>query len=56
MDFTLTDEHKELKSTVRAVVTMQSPYGGAPLATDLLSDPITKAGVDRVLTLARVPA
>src|SRR5262249_48582097 len=30
----------------RAVVAMQSPYGGAPLATDLLSDPITKLGVD----------
>jgi len=38
--------HPELKDSVRAVVTMQSPYGGAPLATDLLSDPLTKAGVD----------
>ncbi|HVE83662.1 MAG TPA: alpha/beta fold hydrolase [Myxococcales bacterium] len=38
--------HPELKSSVRAVVTMQSPYGGAPLATDLRSDPITRLGVD----------
>lgn len=38
--------HPELKQDVRAVVTMQSPYGGAPLATDLLSNGATKWGVD----------
>ncbi len=36
----------ELKEHVRAVVTMQTPYGGAPLAQDLLSDAATKLGVD----------
>jgi hypothetical protein len=38
--------YPELKQHVRAVVTMQSPYGGAPLATDLRSNVATKLGVD----------
>lgn len=37
--------HPELKQHVRAFVAMQSPYGGAPLATDLLSNAATKLGV-----------
>lgn len=37
--------HPELKQHVRAFVAMQAPYGGAPLATDLLSNGATKLGV-----------
>ena len=38
--------YPELKDNVRAVVTMQSPIGGAPLATDLRSNIATKLGVN----------
>jgi len=38
--------HPELAKDVRAVVTMQTPYGGAPLAQDLESNIAGRLGVD----------
>ncbi len=37
--------YPELKEHIRAMVAIQSPYGGAPLATDLRSNSVLKAGV-----------
>lgn len=37
--------YPELKEHVRALVTIQSPYGGSPMAQDLLDNPLVRYGV-----------
>jgi triacylglycerol lipase len=37
--------YPELKEHVRALVTLQSPYGGSPMAQDLLDNPLVRYGV-----------
>lgn len=37
--------YPELKDKVRALVTIQSPYGGSPMAQDLLDNPLVRYGV-----------
>ncbi|NBD11683.1 MULTISPECIES: alpha/beta fold hydrolase [Corallococcus] len=37
--------YPELKDHVRALVTIQSPYGGSPMAQDLLDNPLVRYGV-----------
>lgn len=37
--------YPELKEHVRALVTVQSPYGGSPMAQDLLDNPLVRYGL-----------
>jgi triacylglycerol lipase len=37
--------YPELKEHVRALVTIQSPYGGSPMAQDLLDNPLVRYGL-----------
>jgi triacylglycerol lipase len=37
--------YPELKEHVRALVTIQSPYGGSPMAQDLLDNPLVRFGL-----------
>ena len=37
--------YPELKDHVRALVTIQSPYGGSPMAQDLLDNPLVRFGL-----------